>query len=267
MNGGHGCLQSKNPVSMPDSRRGSSWLGTHKMKHLPISSISSSIVTSLLLLSPCIQPPHLRPYPSSPSSWWPSAALTRFARSAPAPGWWCWPLWSRRCQPSPWSTSVPWGDSHSWGAGGTLEKVVRGVRVGRSEHLKQARRTRVGFSSVLRILLCSYFRAVLSSGKFWKDAARCHGNSSWPQLSRTLQGSGQESPLEFPPTLPGTSSCLPCSPKPHTHPLDFLGKTPAHLAQHSHLVSQVSSDLRPGPPAPGNSAQVLACSQPLPLCH
>ena len=74
------------PVSMPDSRRGSSWLGTHKMKHLPISSISSSIVTSLLLLSPCIQPPHLRPYPSSPSSWWPSAALTRFARSAPAPG-------------------------------------------------------------------------------------------------------------------------------------------------------------------------------------
>lgn len=49
---------------------------------------------------------------------------------------------------------------------GTLEKDVRGVRVGRSGHLKQGRRTRVGFSSVLRILLCSYFRAVLSSGKF-----------------------------------------------------------------------------------------------------
>lgn len=63
MNDRHGCLQSKNPVSVLDSGRGSSWLGTHKTKHLPISSIASSIVTSLFLLSPCIQPLHLRPCP------------------------------------------------------------------------------------------------------------------------------------------------------------------------------------------------------------
>ena len=69
--------------------------------------------------------------PPSLNSWWPSAALTRFARSAPVPGWWCWPLWSRQCQPSPWSTSGPWGDSHSWGVGGapsrrTLEELGLG---------------------------------------------------------------------------------------------------------------------------------------------
>lgn len=58
------------------------------------------------------------------------------------------------------------GQSQLRGRRGTLEKDVRGVRVGRSGHLKQRRRTRVGFSSVLRILLCSYFKAVLSSGKF-----------------------------------------------------------------------------------------------------
>ena len=39
---------------------------------------------------------------------------------------------------------------------GTLEKDVRGVRVGRREYLKQGR-TKVGLSSVLRIFLCSYF--------------------------------------------------------------------------------------------------------------
>ena len=48
------------------------------------------------------------------------------------------------------------GQSQLRGGRGTLEKDVRGVRVGRREYLKQGR-TKVGLSSVLRIFLCSYF--------------------------------------------------------------------------------------------------------------
>ena len=79
----------------------------------------------------------------------------------------------------------------------------------------------------------------------------------------------QDSPgqwLREPPRVPSLSPRHHLKPSlfsqtPHSSS-DFSGKTPAHLAQHSHQVSQVSSDPRPGPPAPGNSAQASPALSP-----